>query len=567
LPEPERVLLRRLAVFAGVFSLEAASAVVASAEVTPLEVVDGLANLVAKSLVAAEVDGPVTRYRLLDTTRAYALYKLCESGEREQLARRHAEYYRELFERAETEWETRPATEWLADYGRQIDNVRAALDWAFSPVGDPLTGAVLTAAYVPVWLNFALMVECTEWTERALDSLASDLNLSARLRMQLHIALGDALLHSTGFVERTGTVLAEALETAESLDDVVSHLRALWAMWSYRFNIGDNRAAQPLAERFSFIARHAGDTADLLVGDRLIGTTMHYSGSQPQARYHLQRVLNLYVAPSDQRHTMWFHHDQRVMARTALARVLSLQGSLDQAIQHAQTSLEDAQATDHTLSICYALGDAVCPIALMTGNLAAAERAVAMLNDLVTKHIVNVFKSLGPCLGGELLIRRGEFAEGSIVLRAALDRLPTTGGVKRRNSWFLGVLAEGLAGAEQLTEALATIDEALRQSDRSGQHWCIAELHRVKGELLLQGSGDQSIRAAEGCFHSALEMAQEQGALLWELRAALSLACLRIRQDRPDDARQILAPVYNQFTEGFETADLKQASALLEQLA
>jgi predicted ATPase len=362
-------------------------------------------------------------------------------------------------------------------------------------------------------------------------------------------------------------VLAEALESAESLDDVVWQLRALWAMWSYWFNIGDNRAAQPLAERFSYVAHRAGDTADVLVGDRLIGTMMHYGGNQRRARHHLQRVLDLYDAPNDQRHIMWFHHDQRVMARTALARVLSLQGSLDQATQNAQTSLQDAQATDHTLSICYAFGEAVCPIALMTGDLVAAERSVAMLNDLVAKHGVTNHKDLAPCLEGELLVRRGEFAAGSSALRAALDKLPTTWGFKRRNSWFLGVLAEGLAGADQLTEALATIDEALRQADRSGQHWCTAELHRVKGELLFQDAGDRYITATEACFHEALDVAREQCALFWELWAALSLARLRVMQDRRDDARRILAPVYERFTEGFETVDLQEAKSPLEQLA
>ena len=567
LPEIEQVVFRRLAVFRGSFTMEAAAAVAVDERIKAADVIEGVVNLVGKSLIMTDLGGNITYFRLLDTTRSYALDKLTDRGEAEQAARRHAEFFRDLIAPAVPGSQLQPAVEDVARYGREIDNVRAALDWAFSPVGDPSIGAVLTAAYVPVWLNFALMAECTERTERALDSLELDLNLSARLKMQLHIALGDALLHSAGFVERTGMVLAEALETAESLDDAASHLRALWAMWSYRFNIGENRAAQPLAERFSHLARHAGDRADVLVGDRLVGTTMHYSGGQPQARYHLQRVLDLYIAPSDQRHTMWFHHDQRVMARTALARVLSLQGSLDQAIHNAQTSLVDAQAVDHILSVCYALGEAVCPIALMTGDLAAAERSVAMLNDMVTKHGVTVYKSLGPHLEGELLIRRGEFAAGSTVLRAALGRLPTAGGVKRRNSWFLGVLAEGLAGAEQLTEALATIDEALAQADRSGQHWCITELYRVKGELLLQEAGDQSIPAAEDCLQRALGIAQEQGALFWELRAALSLARLRIRRDQQDDARRILAPVYDQFTEGFETADLKQARALLEQLA
>jgi predicted ATPase/DNA-binding winged helix-turn-helix (wHTH) protein len=566
LPEIEQAIFRRLAVFRGDFTMEAAAIVAADERVKPAEVIERVANLAAKSLVTTDISGDITYHRLLDTTRSYALEKLTDSGEAERAARGHAEFLRALIAPAVPGSQPQPTTEDIARYGREIDNVRAALDWAFSPVGDPSIGVVLTAAYVPVWLNLALMVECAERTERALDSLERDLNLSADLRMRLHIAFGDALLHSTGFVDRTGTVLAAALETAESLDDVVSQLRALWAMWSYWFNIGDNRAAQPLADRFSEVARRAGDAADVLVGDRLIGNTLHHSGDQRQARYHLQRVLDFYVAPSDQRHMMWFHHDQRVMARAVLARVLSLQGSLDQAMQNAQTSLEDAQATDHTLSICYTLCEAVCPITLMTGDLAAAERLLAMLNDLARKYGVANYKGQGTCLEGELLIRRGEFAAGSIALRAALNGLETTGGVKRRNSWFLGVLAEGLAAVEQLTDAFAVIDEALTQSDHSGQHWCIAELQRLKGELLLQRADNRSFAAAESCFERALAVAREQGALLWELRAALSLARLRIGQGRQDDARQILAPVYNRFTEGFETEDLKQAKGLLQQL-
>ena len=188
-----------------------------------------------------------------------------------------------------------------------------------------------------------------------------------------------------------------------------------------------------------------------------------------------------------------------------------------------------------------------------------------MLNDLVAEHSVTVY-SVGPCLEGELLIKRGEFAAGSSVLRTALDRYPTTG-FKRRNSWFLGVLAGGLASAQRLTEAFAAIEEALAQSDRDGQHWCVAELRRVKGELLLQRADENSTSAAEECFRAALDVAREQGALFWELRAALSLARLSIRQDRQRAARAILAPVYDRFTEGFETADLRAAKALLDDLS
>ena len=152
------------------------------------------------------------------------------------------------------------------------------------------------------------------------------------------------------------------------------------------------------------------------------------------------------------------------------------------------------------------------------------------------------------------------------MLRSALDTCDQT-------EWricypeFMGVLAEGLAGLGQLANGRVTVDEALASADRGGERYYVAELLRIKGELLLQEARDQPIPAAEDCFQGALEIAQEQGALFWELRAALSLARWRIRHDRQDDAIQILAPVYDQFTEGFETADLKQAKALLVQLA
>ena len=173
LPAIERTVLHRLAVFAGGFTLEAASAVAAGADLDAPDVLDSVANLAAKSLVVVEIAGAVTRYRLLETTRAYALEKLTDSGELDRVARRHAEYFRDLFERAETERETRPTVEWLAAYGRQIDNVRTALDWAFSPRGDASIGVALTAAAVPLWFQQSLLVECRGRAERALASLGA----------------------------------------------------------------------------------------------------------------------------------------------------------------------------------------------------------------------------------------------------------------------------------------------------------------------------------------------------------------------------------------------------------
>ena len=237
LTAPERMVLRRLAIFAGTFSLEAAGAVAASPEVAPSEVVDGVSSLVEKSLVAAEIDGAIARYLLLDTTRAYALQKLAEGGECELLARRHAEYYRDLFERAESEWETRPTTEWLGDYGRQIDNLRAALDWAFSPAGDASIGLALTTAAVPLWMHLSLMEECRSRVERALAAIAARIGSRPSLRDEApRRAWRIANIYWSCTVPRDGAAWTKVLEIAERLDDAEYQLRSLLGLWSFRIS-------------------------------------------------------------------------------------------------------------------------------------------------------------------------------------------------------------------------------------------------------------------------------------------------------------------------------------------
>src|SRR5712672_1691487 len=233
LSEPERLVLRRLAVFPGGFTLEAASNVVASAEIGASDGVDHVPDLVEKSLVVADGAGATVNYRLLETMRAYALDKLAQAGELEQVARRHAEYHRDLFERAESEWETRPATEWLADYGRRIDDVRTALDWAFSPNGDTSVGVALAAASAGLWGQLSLPEECHRHVDRALASFAPGSIPADRRAMLLYAALGESLIYIKGPVE-TGAAWMTALEIAERLNDTDYQMRALYGLWACR---------------------------------------------------------------------------------------------------------------------------------------------------------------------------------------------------------------------------------------------------------------------------------------------------------------------------------------------
>src|SRR5271155_142054 len=286
----------RLSSFAGSFTLEAAGAIAASAELAALDVINAVANLVAKSLVVANAGDTIARYRLLETTRAYALEKLTEGSELEHIARRHAEYCRDLLERAESELETKSTEEWLAAYSPWIDNIRAALDRSFSSSGDASIGMAVTAASVPLWMHLSLMEECRGRVERALASLAPGSNGDRRRRMKLYAALGLSLKQTKG-PGCAGAAWTKALELAGSLDDAEYQLRALWGLWTCALSSGEYRTALALAQRFCNLAASQPDPVDLLFGDRMMGVPLHYLGDQTSARRHIERMLARYVTP------------------------------------------------------------------------------------------------------------------------------------------------------------------------------------------------------------------------------------------------------------------------------
>jgi predicted ATPase/DNA-binding winged helix-turn-helix (wHTH) protein len=564
--ESERVVLRCLSIFADGFTLEAATAVIARADFLASDVVGGVANLVAKSLVTVDVGCATVHYRLLETTRAYAREKLAEHGQLEQAARRHAEYYLELCGMAEAEWQTRPAAAWQADYGGQIGNVRAALDWAFSPSGDASIGVTLTAAAVPLWCQLSLLDECRRRAEQALSHVAPGSNRDMRCEMQLDAALGLSLFHTKGPARETGAAWARALAIADRLEDTEYQLRALWGLWSHRMSSGEYRAALAFADRFRGLTARQPDPAARLIADRMIGSIRLYMGDQTSARRHIERMLSRYVDPLHRSHTIRFVWDQRVAGEIVLSVILWLQGFPDQAMGTVQRTIERARRSDHAISLCYTLARAACPVALWVGDLAAAECYVSMLLDHSAKLAMTVWQAEGRCFKGMLLIKRGGDDTGLQLLRTALDELRETGSVLR-DSAFLCALAEGLAGIGQVAEGRAAVDQALARSESSEERWCIAELLRVKGELILLENAPDAPATAEDHFRQALDWARRQGALSWELRAATSLARTWRDQGRSKEARELLAPVHDRFIEGFETLDLKAAKALLDELA
>jgi predicted ATPase len=408
------------------------------------------------------------------------------------------------------------------------------------------------------------MEECHRCIDRALSAVASQTKPDVRHEMQLLSALGSTMILTRGASPETNAILTRALAAAESLDDADYRLRALSVLFIDHQTRGDHQAALAFAERFRRHAVIAADP-DLLIGERMVGAAQHALGNQIEARRHIEHMLAGYVPPADWSDKIRFQFDQRTLARCFHSRIMWLQGFADQAMRIAASTVEDVLAIDHPVSVFLALFQAACPVALLAGDLPAADGFVRVLLDLSIKHGMDGWNVVGQCFKGMLLIKRGDIAAGLQLLRPALASSPGTP-PHLNYVLFQAEVAQTLGRAGEVANGRLVIEEALARGEHSEEGWYVAELMRVKGELLLQDSVDQSAVIADQYFTRAIEVARRQGALMWELRSAMSLAGWRVRQGRHDEARQILAPVYDRFTEGFEMTDLRSARTMLESL-
>ncbi|WP_049974724.1 winged helix-turn-helix domain-containing protein [Azospirillum sp. B4] len=573
LPMAERLVLHRLAVFAGGFTMESAAVMASDARLAQTDILGALSNLVAKSLLVADVSGNHVSYRLLEMTRAYALEKLTESGDLPRMRRRHAECHRDMLVQAEQEWDRRPTAEWLEVHGRQIDNLRAALVWAFGPDGDAALGVALTAAAVPLWMQLSLMNECREGGRRALEQVAPGTltgdtasGPEAERTLRLLTALGLSLIYTKGPAPEIRAALNQALALAHRLDNVDYQLRALWGLFVEIFNQGYYARALEIADRFRAVAIRSADPVDLMAADRIRGFALHLMGDHTSARRYIEDGLRRYVRPDHRGHLVRYQYDQRVAACVPLSVILWIQGYPDQAVAMATMAVDEAQDMDHALTLGYALATAVCHVAFLVGDLAMADRFVGMLQNHATRHGLGPWAVLARYFNYRLQVARGGGAAGLAGMGTALAELEAIN-FALRYVGYLGEWAENLGRAGHTRDGLEAVDQALVRCEGGDIRWCMPELLRIKGELLSlrPTSGDEPGAApeAEAHFHHALDWARRQGALSWELRAATSLAKLWRGQGRQADAHALLAGVFDRFTEGFGTADLVAARRLL----
>ncbi|MDQ0511515.1 ATP-binding protein [Ancylobacter amanitiformis] len=564
LPPFEQLVLRQLAILAGNFTVDDAMAIVADDGATDEKVVNALANLVEKSLIAADVHGSQARYRLLDMTRAYAALKLAESGKLELLRRRHAEIFRDTLDRAALAWAVQPAPEWTRDHRHLIDNARAALEWAFSPGGDAEIGVALTLGTVPLWFQLQLIAEAHGQVRMALARIGS--SHCDAVQMRLQAALAWSLMQIRGQVEETRVAWQRTLDLAESLDDTDYQLRALWGLWSYRLNRSQFHEALALAHHFADVAARHSDLNDSHIGHRMIGYILHLLGRQTEARQHIERMVNGYVVPVTGDQIIRFVFEQKVLARCFLARILWLQGSFDAAMAEVDDIVAVAEAADDRLSLCQVLVQAACPVALFADDMPRARRFITRLVDESARDGIEFWQVWGQCFAGVMAVREGSLPTGIKHLGDALGRLRSIAyGVYY--SVFLAEYAQALAKANELERANTCLTEALTRSEENEERWFVPELRRLSGEFALLANGPDAADEAERHLTQALEMAREQQALFWEIKAAISLARLWQTQGRAAEAEALLSPLIHRCVSDGDQPVVREAREVLGAMA
>ena len=293
LPKSEQAVLRRLAVFAGPFTLDAAQAVATDAVVDKIEVVEIVAGLVAKSLVSPTTDGSPRRYRLLDTTRAYALEKLAETGSRRDVAHRHAQFFAAMLRSLIASAEPRAAGIFIEN----LDNIRSALEWSFSENGDASIGVALAAHAASFFLEHSLLSECHRWAERAIACL-DDSKLGSAIELELQTSLGWSAMFAKGKSEAMHGAFLRALEIAESLQDIHRQLRLLGGLNIFLTRISDFNGALILAQRGAEIARQTSDSSAIDLADWMLGVCHHLCGHQTEAETYCSSAANAARRPS-----------------------------------------------------------------------------------------------------------------------------------------------------------------------------------------------------------------------------------------------------------------------------
>ncbi len=555
----EQAALRAASVFPGAFSHDAVAAVLGQENGS--SVINALSHLFAKSILSADLSTGRALYRLLDTTRAYARAKASEQGELPEIHRAHARYIARVFEKADVEAEQKSPENWLTTYGQYLADVRAALDWAMGPGGDPLAGADLTASSVPLWTHLSLLNELRRRIETALQQTELNSAGDGVREMKLLAALSNAAMNLFGPTEQTLEICRSALEIADRMGNPGYQVRALLALWNGCFSNGDLEASLGLAERFEAAAQALG-RADVLVGYRLIGVSRFYLGDVAEGRRHLETVVSEYGSTQHQAHMARFVFGQHASAKGLLASMLCFQGLHERAMMLTRETVDDILRDNHALTICGVLGTTCIANAIYTGHIEEAESYAAILRDTARRHDLQRWEVVAWGYEGLLLSKRGDIEGGVRELFRAVQRADNKANI--RYMIILCEYCQALGTLGDITGGIKLVDDVIARLRETCELWYLPEFLRCRGNLLRAGNREpQEIRAA---FVDSLQLSEQMGALTWRLHAAVDYGDFLASVGRVGEARELIQSAVSLFNQSGDTEPVRVARARLAKM-
>ena len=544
LDDAERTVLRRCAVFCAGFSIEAAVAVCTDARLDADAVGAAVLALASKSLLMRSDAAGGMHFRLLYLTRTYALARLADSGEAAALAARHARHVATALDAMAPSNCAPGRIPWEALHGRATDDIRAAIDWAFSEGGDSALGLALAANAIHsvVWIG-----QQAAFGERLEQAMAT-LDRAPGRQHALTLCVYSTLVLYHGHARASSAVQSQLVARLRTLIDeaacAAQRAYALYCLCSHAFGSGAYRLVQALARELDALGQAEHDAVAVAVATRFAAYAHHYLGEQAQARVLCLRLLDM--PPLDKGLHAWSPIPHAVSMRVTLARIAWIEGRSAHAalLAYEALALADQQ---HPMAICMVLAMASIPVALWRGDNAYAAQLVVRLHDMAERFQLGYWQGWARSYA-QALARRAP---------------PWTGELAERiGSWCGPVNAmEG--------DTLATVDgysiEAVtlaRAADGSAG-WCAAEVLRARAAQRLREDGCSARAEAEALLARALALARAQHALAWELR----IACTRLQcwrgDTREETLREALRGVLLRFPEGEATADQRAAAALL----
>jgi DNA-binding winged helix-turn-helix (wHTH) protein/predicted ATPase len=550
-PEDQQVLEA-----ASVAGVEFAVAAVAAAVATDVVVVgDRCARLAERGQflrpagLAAWPDGTVTaQYGFL-----HALYQQC--------------WYERVSVERQQQWHRRIGVRQEAAYGSLAPEIAAALAVHFEQGRDTRRAIRYLQHAGEQALRRHAYGEGASYFTRALALLTTlpDTPARAQQELDLQVTLGPVLMVTRGQADpEVQQTYARALALCQQLGDTLQRFATRWGLQRFYRGQGACTTARELGEQLVQFAEREADPRDCLEAHDALGMTLFFLGDYAAARTHLAQG-SVCTNPATQQNLVRRHGEAPgVRGLAFVAHTLWCLGFPAQAVQRGQEALSQAQALAHPYSLAFAQYYAARLHHRRRAAAAVQAQAEALLT-LATAEGFAFFVAMGTCWRGWVLAMQNQDAAGLAQLRQGMAAVADEGHTQARPLCLI-LLAEAVGHVGQVEDGLRLLAEARTVLEATGQGDLLVDTYRLQGALLLQQAVPDGVQA-EACFQQALTIARRQQAKSWELRVALSLARLWQLRGKRQEAYDLLAPVYGWFTEGFDTADLQEAKALLHDLS